>query len=74
MTRPLFLHIGLQKTGTSYLQALFLGSQDALRGAGLDVYPTHRRAAYWLMLDVRDRFRPHDPPQTRVAHGRRMET
>ena len=65
MTRPLFLHIGLQKTGTSYLQALFLGSQDALRGAGLDVYPTHRRAAYWLMLDVRDRFRPHDPPQAR---------
>lgn len=65
MTRPLFLHIGLQKTGTSYLQTLFLGSQDALREAGLDVYPTNRRAAYWLMLDVRDRFRPHDPPQAR---------
>lgn len=65
MTRPLYLHIGLQKTGTSYLQGLFLGSVDALREAGLDVYPTHRRAAYWLMLDVRDRFRPHDPPQAR---------
>lgn len=63
MTRPLFLHIGLQKTGTSYLQGLFLGSQDVLREHGLDVYPTQRRAAYWLMLDVRDRFRPQDPPQ-----------
>ena len=30
MTRPLYLHIGLQKTGTSYLQGLFLGSVDAL--------------------------------------------
>ena len=46
MTRPLYLHIGLQKTGTSYLQGLFLGNVDALRGAGLDVYPTQRRAAY----------------------------
>ncbi|MAO80627.1 MAG: hypothetical protein CMH82_08205 [Nocardioides sp.] len=65
VTRPLYLHIGLQKTGTSYLQGLFLGNVDALRGAGLDVYPTQRRAAYWLMLDVRDRFRPHDPAQAR---------
>lgn len=65
MTRPLYLHIGLQKTGTSYLQGLFLGSQDVLREHGLDVHPRHRREAYWLMLDVRDRFRPHDPPQAR---------
>lgn len=65
MTRPLYLHIGLQKTGTSYLQGLFLGSQDVLREHGLDVHPGQRREAYWLMLDVRDRLRPHNPPEAR---------
>lgn len=65
MTRPLYLHIGLQKTGTSYLQGLFLGNQEVLREHGLDVHPRQRREAYWLMLDVRDRLRPHNPPQAR---------
>ncbi|MBF4161892.1 hypothetical protein [Nocardioides acrostichi] len=63
--RPVYLHIGLQKTGTSYLQRLFLGSAEQLAGHGFDVVPDQRRSAYWLMLDVRDRLKPHDPAQAR---------
>ncbi len=63
MTRAVFLHVGLQKTGTSYLQGILAASREALAGQGLALVPARRREAFWLMLDVRDRLQPHDPPQ-----------
>src|SRR5690554_2324079 len=37
--RELYLHIGLHKTGTSYLQKLFLKNRDLLRESGLGLAP-----------------------------------
>ena len=37
--RQLYLHAGLPKTGTTYLQALFLRNRAALEAAGLGFGP-----------------------------------
>ncbi len=68
---PLFLHIGLQKTGTSYLQSIFWQSQDSLRAQGLDMVPGSKRDTFWLMLRVRGRYNPEfDPPAVARALDR----
>jgi len=58
MSRKLFLHIGLQKTGTSYLQSVFWQNKSELRAQGLDMVPGTLRRTFWLMLDVRGRVDP----------------
>lgn len=66
--RPVFLHIGLQKTGTSYLQAIFWAAQDQMRTQGLDLVPGTKRDTFHLMLDVRGRYdRDLDPPDVATA-------
>lgn len=60
--RPLFLHIGLQKTGTSYLQSIFWRSQEELRRQGLDLVPGSKRSTFHLMLQVRGRYNPEFDP------------
>lgn len=69
MTRPrLYLHVGLQKTGTSYLQSVLRRSTAQLRDQGLELVPPTGRGAFWLMLDVRGRFDPAaDPPEAGSA-------
>lgn len=62
MTR-LYLHIGLQKTGTSYLQNVCWSSVDELRGQGVTMVPESRLETFWLALDVRERIDPHDAPR-----------
>ncbi|KRB79244.1 hypothetical protein ASE01_23320 [Nocardioides sp. Root190] len=60
MTR-VYLHIGLQKTGTSYLQNICWGSVDRLRERGVTLVPEGRIETFWLALDVRERVDPaHD--------------
>ena len=59
---PLFVHIGLQKTGTSYLQSIFWQNLDALREQGLDMVPPSKRETFWLMLRVRNRYNPEFDP------------
>ena len=69
--RPLYLHIGLQKTGTSYLQSIFWQSQDELRRQGLDLVPGSKRDTFHLMLRVRQRYNPgFDPPAVADALDR----
>jgi len=68
--RPLYLHIGLQKTGTSYLQSVFWESQDELQRQGLDLVPDSKRATFHLMLQVRDRYNPAVDP---AAAGKALE-
>lgn len=68
MTR-LYLHIGLQKTGTSYLQNLCWSSVDELRGQGVTMVPDGRLETFWLALDVRQRIDEHDVPRV----GRSVE-
>ncbi len=61
--RRVFIHVGLQKTGTSFLQHAFFASTDALAAQGLDMVPATRLSAFRLMLRVRDRYDPAiDPP------------
>ncbi|WP_459969006.1 hypothetical protein [Nocardioides pyridinolyticus] len=52
----LYLHVGLQKTGTSYLQAALLNSRESLADAGLDLVPPTKRESFELMVVVRDRY------------------
>lgn len=56
--RPLYLHIGLQKTGTSYLQSIFWQNLPELAAQGLDLVPGSKRATFNLLLRIRDRFDP----------------
>ena len=58
MPRRLFVHVGLQKTGTTYLQAVMLRNRDVLAAQGLDLVPATKRDAFELMLQVRDRYQP----------------
>jgi hypothetical protein len=55
-----FVHIGLPKTGTSYLQGILWGQRDQLRAAGLFVPGRKRRDHLWSSMVVRD-----DPNVTR---------
>jgi hypothetical protein len=67
-SRRLYLHIGLQKTGTSYLQSIMWRNEDLLRELGLDLVPPSKRETFHLMLDVRERYRPEfDPPAVATA-------
>lgn len=69
--RRVYLHAGLQKTGTSYLQAIFWAAQGHLRDRGLDLVPGSKRETFHLMLCVRERFDPlHDPPEVATALDR----
>jgi hypothetical protein len=58
----LFVHVGLQKTGTSYLQAALLRSRADLASQGLDVVPPTRRESFELMVVLRDRYEARRDP------------
>jgi hypothetical protein len=49
-----FVHIGLPKTGTSYLQGILWGQRSMLEAAGLHVPGRERRDHLWSSLLVRD--------------------
>lgn len=61
-SHPVYVHIGLMKTGTSYLQSIYWNSQEQLRGLGLDLVPATKRDTFHLMLDVRGRYQPGSDP------------
>lgn len=63
-SRRLYIHVGLQKTGTSYLQAALLHNRAVLAEQGLDLVPPTKREAFELMLLVRDRYRPALDPDS----------
>ena len=49
-----FVHIGLPKTGTSYLQTILWSHRDELAGAGMLVPGRERRDHLWASLVVRE--------------------
>jgi hypothetical protein len=59
-----FVHIGLQKTGTSYLQSIMWQSRDALRQQGLVMVPGSKAETFTLMLALRGRLREGVDPQS----------
>jgi hypothetical protein len=54
MARRVFLHLGLPKTGTSYLQTILWSHRPQLRDAGLLVPGRERRDHLWASLVARD--------------------
>ena len=54
MARRVFLHLGLPKTGTSYLQTILWAHREELADAGLLVPGRERRDHLWASLVVRD--------------------
>lgn len=60
--RQVYLHLGLQKTGTSYLQGVMRRNRDLLAEQGLDLVPAGRRESFELMLLLRGRYNPERDP------------
>lgn len=58
----LFVHVGLQKTGTSYLQAALLRSRADLASQGLDLVPPTKRQSFELMVVIRDKYEARRDP------------
>src|SRR5205085_1404407 len=54
VTERVFLHIGLPKTGTTYLQRTLWENKEALTEAGLLLPGRHRRRHLLASLDVRE--------------------
>jgi hypothetical protein len=52
--RRVFLHIGLPKTGTSYLQSILWSHRDELRSSGVLLPGRERRDHLWASLVVRE--------------------
>ncbi|MFS3130485.1 hypothetical protein ACLM5J_18930 [Nocardioides sp. Bht2] len=66
--RPrMYIHIGLQKTGTSYLQALLWDHQERLSETGFALVPGERDDNDQLMLWVSDRYREGRDPDSVVT-------
>ena len=66
--RRVVLHVGMPKTGTTYLQSVLHASADELARQGVVMLPPSRREAFWLSLAVRDAVNQRrDPPAARSA-------
>lgn len=66
MAQRVFVHIGLPKTATSYLQTILWSQRDALRARGVVVPGSERRDHLWASRTVR-----HDPVQQRAPERHR---
>ena len=53
---PVYLHIGLKKTGTSYLQGVAWASHAELAAQGVAVVPGSQEEAFELSRDARGRY------------------
>jgi hypothetical protein len=58
-----FVHIGLPKTATSYLQTIIWSNRDALRARGVVVPGAERRDHLWASRIVRGQTRPKGTPK-----------
>jgi hypothetical protein len=55
MVARVFLHIGLPKTGTTYLQGILWANKERLRGEGVVLPGRGHREHLWAALDVQER-------------------
>ncbi|MCW2791711.1 MAG: hypothetical protein JWO76_809 [Nocardioides sp.] len=71
MVERVFVHIGLPKTATSYLQTIIWSNRDALRAAGVVVPGAERRDHLWASRTVRNvRHAATAPREHRTAWTR----
>lgn len=69
--RRCYIHVGLPKTGTSFLQSILFESQQALAQQDLSMLPARSGAAFNLHLDMRGQLRRGmDPPRAFTAMDR----
>jgi hypothetical protein len=61
MEGPVYLHIGMKKTGTSYLQSILRASTDELGRQGVELVPRHEPDGFWLARAVLGRRTAGDP-------------
>ncbi|VXB12797.1 hypothetical protein [Nocardioides sp. AX2bis] len=73
-SRRLYVHVGLQKTGTSYLQGVLRANQGELARQGLDLVPAGTGDSFELMLQVRGRYNPQRDPASVADALERFET
>lgn len=74
MARRVFLHIGLPKTATSYLQTILWSSRDQLRAEGLLLPGTERRDHLWASRVVREGEKIHKRPEREQTSWDRLRT
>ena len=71
MTERVFVHIGLPKTATTYLQTILWSNRDALRARGVVVPGEERRDHLWASRTVREqRSHARAPERHRTAWDR----
>lgn len=68
--RTLFIHAGLPKTGTSFLQGVFFGSVEALAAQDLALVPADQHDHLRVTLSIRDLLQDFDNDHTRAAMDR----
>lgn len=72
MTKRCYLHVGLPKTGTSYLQGIFNHSRTELAAQGLDLLPESRRGTRYVTLATRGHLDPEIDPPSAFSALRRL--
>ncbi len=73
MATQVFLHVGLPKTGTSYLQAILWANREALKADGL-LLPGTRRSQLHAAIDALGHVeRAHYPPRVRGSWSALVE-
>jgi hypothetical protein len=71
MVERVFVHVGLPKTATSYLQTIVWSARDELRARGVVVPGTERRDHLWASRTVReDHHQERAPEHHRTAWDR----
>ncbi len=70
MARRVFWHIGLPKTGTTYLQGILWDNQEALRASGLLLPGIGHREHLWAALEVQERDMTRRAPKAAGAWER----
>lgn len=71
--RRCYVHIGLQKTGTSFLQSVLWDSTEALRAQGVELLPGSRDEAFRLMVALLRRRGGDDSRAARVLDALRRQ-
>lgn len=74
MARRVFLHIGLPKTATSYLQTIVWSARDQLRAEGLLLPGTERRDHLWASRVVREGEKIRKRPEREQTSWDRLRT
>ena len=71
--RTLFIHAGLPKTGTSFLQGVFFGSVEELAQQDFAMLPADQRDHLLVTLSVRDLLEDFDSADRRACMDRLRE-